>query len=479
VAAAAVFLTGGVASAQTSAVNCGDVVNGNVSLNHDLVCPSTDGLDVGSPGTIIHLNGHKIICPDGALPCNTDQDSGIYGIYDNTQIVGPGTISGFYSQVTLEDEGASTLMNVKTDGGRGCWGTYGTVVANAVSDTVMNVSDTCNFWSFFSVWSLSSVFLNNTSTGAGEGFFVGDDLQDTLQGNVATHDAFLGFDVEFADHASLTGNKADHTLLAEPGIGFGDLCSTYSTYTNNQANANASDGFNIFHSSAACSQGYARIKRFAPSGLTYPADHFAGLQVAFTGNLSKQNGCDGVYFDEADGSEDPANPGGSTITNNTFLGNGCNGSESYQTYASQWAHNTSKNNTGNGYYFDEPAADRINGNTGSGNGEDGLQIFWDDACGVAVGSPHGPLGACDPQWVNFNTFVHNSEFGAFASDTTVSMANVAHDNGTAPVDCVNVNCQSHALITTTPALAARKGAARAHAAKTFSLPPLRPLPAHH
>src|SRR5579872_111371 len=168
VVATAVFLGSGVASA-SGGPNCGDTVNGNVSLQHNLICPSTDGLNVGSNNTTIHLNGHSITCPDEAFACNTDSDSGIFSDYNNTVVAGPGTISGFYSQISLgsfpfDTSNASTVTGVTTNGGREGWGTYG-VYVNGSSNLVKNSSDTGDGTSFCSCsFGTSNSFVNDKST---------------------------------------------------------------------------------------------------------------------------------------------------------------------------------------------------------------------------------------------------------------------------------------------------------------------------
>src|SRR5579864_3542711 len=204
VVATAVFLGSGVASA-SGGPNCGDTVNGNVSLQHNLVCPSTDGLNVGSNNTTIHLNGHSITCPDEAFGCFQGEDSGIYSDFNNTVVAGPGTISGFYSQVTLDGSNASTVTGVTTNGGREGWGIYG-VYVDGVSDLVKNSSDTGNEYSYYAGAQFngtSNSFVNDKSTGAGTGFFIDGDSMDMLSGDTATHSAFTGFFIFFADHTTV------------------------------------------------------------------------------------------------------------------------------------------------------------------------------------------------------------------------------------------------------------------------------------
>ena len=438
----------------------------NVSLQHNLVCPSTDGLVVGSANTTIHMNGHSITCPDEAFGCFQSDDSGIYSDQNNTVVVGPGTISGFYSQISLDGSNASTVTGVTTNGGREGWGRRG-VNVSGTSDLVKNVADTADNVSFYAGGpGTSNSFVNDKSTGAGTGFYIADDSMDMLSGDTATHSVFEGFYIYFADHTTVKNSKADHVVTPPYfGAGFVDICSTYGTYSGNTSNANLYDGFDFFHSDCGAP---------APPHASFPFDHTNGMQVVFTGNLAKGNGGDGAYFDKADAAEGSSGAG-STISGNAFLGNGGDGMDMYRTYVSHVFHNTANGNGVDGYDFNRPAADMINGNIGNGNGEDGITIYWDDTCEVV-----GPFFGCDPQWVSYNTFTHNFDFGAYADDLVSSTGNVANHNGTSPNDCVNVNCQAHAALSATPALAASKGAATDRGEKTLpSLPKLPAAPAKH
>jgi hypothetical protein len=462
VVAAAIFLSGGVASAKTSAVNCGDTVNGFVSLNQNLVCPSTFGLIVGSPNTTIHLNGHSITCSNDALPCFTDEDSGIYSEYNNTQIVGPGKISGFYSQITLESD-VNLVQGLTVNGGPSASSADG-VFISGTGNVIFHVSDTggdevgfclCSEngpsgTEFGNAVDNSSVDCSNPTGGGCDehGIVVFGDSQDMLNNNVVNHTWDDGIVLVFAGDINgggtlVQGNKSNKSF---EGDGIESICSLNGVFKNNTANGNGAlggdgHGFEFDHDDCEISEPTVGGV-LNPTGFTAPDDHTVGLQVTVTGNVAKQNYNDGFFTEKADASEAcfvSDNPCvGSLFSNNNGSGNGDNGFQSIRTYLSQWAHNTFNSNHSSGMWFFEPAADKINGNTTSFNHEDGLTIDENGSCEVT-----GPLGFCDPQFVNYNTFTFNHEFGAFSNHIVVSALNVAHNNGTSPVDCVNVQCVSH------------------------------------
>jgi hypothetical protein len=138
-AAAAFLIAGGTASAKTSSgPNCGDTVSGVVTLQSDLFCPGGGGLIVGSDFTTINLNGHKIVCINDSLPCASD--SGIYTEYNQTTVMGPGTVSGFDTNVDMEGD-TGLVQNLSTNAGPSASSEFGVYVSGS-SNQVVHVTDT-------------------------------------------------------------------------------------------------------------------------------------------------------------------------------------------------------------------------------------------------------------------------------------------------------------------------------------------------
>jgi parallel beta-helix repeat protein len=120
-----VCLLGG--AAHSFAINCGDTVSGNVTLNADLVCNDKNGLIVGASNTTINLNGHTISCVGGGFKGSCQTTDGIDGAglwrrgifsqgFYNVKILGPGTIEGFTWNVSLWNGGSFVVENVELSG---------------------------------------------------------------------------------------------------------------------------------------------------------------------------------------------------------------------------------------------------------------------------------------------------------------------------------------------------------------------------
>ena len=87
------------------ALNCGSIINSNVTLTADLQCSSL-ALSVVADNLTINLNGHTISCVGGGFGGSCQLPNGPIGIYvshhNNVQILGPGTITGFGIGVLID-----------------------------------------------------------------------------------------------------------------------------------------------------------------------------------------------------------------------------------------------------------------------------------------------------------------------------------------------------------------------------------------
>jgi hypothetical protein len=100
---------------------CGDTLDGNVTLDHDIVCASGDGLIVDTNNEVLDLDGHKIACTGAGGACGV----GVKLSATNTVVRGPGTgnkggrIEGFTEGVTAtnSDSGTEARQLTVTDAG--------------------------------------------------------------------------------------------------------------------------------------------------------------------------------------------------------------------------------------------------------------------------------------------------------------------------------------------------------------------------
>ena len=108
------------------ALQCGDSVSGNVTLNADLVCVNQSGLTVSADNTFIHLNGHSIVCTGAGFAgsCQDPVGGPILGLpvgifsnnHDHVVVEGPGIIGGFGFGVELEGGKGLSVHQVSISG---------------------------------------------------------------------------------------------------------------------------------------------------------------------------------------------------------------------------------------------------------------------------------------------------------------------------------------------------------------------------
>lgn len=106
-------------SPPTGACACGDELDGNVKLRHDIVCTEGDGLFVDDSGETLNMNGFKISCDASTDDCGTGVT-----LTDNGKVKGSsggaltgGRIEGFWTGVHSTDgEGEASHLTI-TDGG--------------------------------------------------------------------------------------------------------------------------------------------------------------------------------------------------------------------------------------------------------------------------------------------------------------------------------------------------------------------------
>ena len=101
-----------IASAQAHAQACGTTLYGSVTLTADVVCPAgIDAFVIGDHNVRIDLNGFSIIGPQNHNFAAGVRSSG----FDGVQIVGPGSITGFYFPIEI-DGGDKHLLSAITVG---------------------------------------------------------------------------------------------------------------------------------------------------------------------------------------------------------------------------------------------------------------------------------------------------------------------------------------------------------------------------
>jgi len=114
-------------------LNCGDSVSGIVTLTNDIVCTDAGpgpilGLTVAADDTTINLNGHTISCSGGGFMGSCQSTStynggtgapvsvGIISSFKNVEIVGPGTVTGFNTDIRLSNGPGLLVTNVTVTG---------------------------------------------------------------------------------------------------------------------------------------------------------------------------------------------------------------------------------------------------------------------------------------------------------------------------------------------------------------------------
>jgi parallel beta-helix repeat protein len=120
---------------------CGDTLDGDVTLNHDLNCPSGDGLYVDSAGEDLNLDGHVISCDGTGGACGTGVtiDGGGATVKGAASGNKGGRIEGFNIGVgrtsSLSNDGTAEQLTI-TDGGLSM--TYGIYKVKNVRKNVIS-----------------------------------------------------------------------------------------------------------------------------------------------------------------------------------------------------------------------------------------------------------------------------------------------------------------------------------------------------
>ena len=107
-------LIGGVAHAATPA--CGSTITENTTLDADMTCPATNGINISANNIVLDCAGHSI----------TGSGSG-YGIYlsGNNSVIKNCKISGFQNGVYLDYASGNTISNVTANSNTGNPGSGG------------------------------------------------------------------------------------------------------------------------------------------------------------------------------------------------------------------------------------------------------------------------------------------------------------------------------------------------------------------
>jgi parallel beta helix pectate lyase-like protein len=198
---------------------CGDTVNHDVTLQHNLDCTAggTNGLIVGKDGITIDLNGHKITGNGGA--------DGYYGIDDES-----------HDKVTVKN---GTLKDWET-GVYAYYGSHSTFShLKAISD------DPGNYKGFYIYYTGADRFDHVTSTDADTGFYLEYNGSLRLSNAKATgYDSYgVYMDEDAGDLISDSNSQGDAGATAS-SIGFYDYEGVGNTYVRDTG-LRGYDGFQI------------------------------------------------------------------------------------------------------------------------------------------------------------------------------------------------------------------------------------------
>ncbi len=426
-----VILVGGAGAASKAFVGCGSTVTSNVTLASDLNCSAggTNGLTVGANGVTINLNGHTITGgggPDGYAGVDAQT-------YDHVTIKN-GSIKNFTTGVaasgaTVQIAGVNIVLDGDFSGpcpspmlvgvflqGASKAKVTGVVVSNTGAPTD---SGTCNdgvgAYGIGGIGMTRSTFSKNTVSGM-NGSFVGFQSSDnTWSKNTST--GVPGVTLGFAD--------------LDGGYGFNGVGNTY----NGDVATGGAIGF------------YFEEDTNGLNDSGYSA-------VTLTGSTGNSNTNAGLYLDKpyycaspVAGTRGPAPTcTGSTISGNTFQGNGEDGVQANHPFFTSFNKNNAVGNTDDGFDLRAACNASVTGNKAINNGDNGF-VFDNDGLGLSgwcdntvatknLGQDNGNDGfqihnynECGNGLFDSNTATGNNDTGMWAEDYYVpGLKNVSTGN---------------------------------------------------
>jgi nitrous oxidase accessory protein NosD len=103
---------GASSSAYAQTPPCGTTLTRSVTFNAHMLCPaSVDALVIGAHNVAIDLNGYNIIDPNGGATRGVVSSG-----FDGTKIVGPGSITGFFTPVMIDGGGSHEIREIDVRG---------------------------------------------------------------------------------------------------------------------------------------------------------------------------------------------------------------------------------------------------------------------------------------------------------------------------------------------------------------------------
>lgn len=165
-------------TASGQAVQCGQVITEDTTLDSDLSCPlGSNGLVVGADGVTIDLNGHEVagaVFPGGAGGVGIDNSAGYDGV-----TVRDGSVRGFGRGVVLTDASDNRVAGLRVDG----VGTTALTIEGGAANTVVASDLTGRFSALVATGSDGMRIAGNTANG----FFASDAMSIQSSLSVIAH----------------------------------------------------------------------------------------------------------------------------------------------------------------------------------------------------------------------------------------------------------------------------------------------------
>jgi parallel beta-helix repeat protein len=362
--------------------SCGDVLMASRTLSGDLDCSAYagDALTLGKKGITLNLNGYTLTGPAG-----DDNYSGVYSAKKNVTVRN-GTIENYDIGVYFYGVVGGTIKGLDVMGEAGDANDTGIYVYYGTTNTIHNNDVSGNQYGIDVEYAAGNWITNNDVWGGPGGnpydaFYLTYETGDHVSGNTATDYDDTGFYDEYSGHQTYTSNWADGNDDVD-AYGFYLNCGEYGWLhlLNNTAVHNGDYGFYT----------YECFDYYSP----YEDEH-----SIYTGNRALDNG------DDAYGWYD------------------------YWSINAWMANNVVKRSGLVGFYLDYPSYITFKNNVANRNGSDGIY------------SDYNNDGYGNFKVFNNNTANNNDEYGIYLEyGFAPASGNVSLNNGTAPDNCWNVDC---------------------------------------
>jgi parallel beta-helix repeat protein len=358
--------------------SCGDTITHDTTLTADLDCTGLGG----GAGIYFGVKNITLNLNGHTIwgPVGDDSTTGVDTNYKKNVTVKNGTIADFgYYGVLANYTVAGTFKNLKVQGEDADRNQdIGIYVYYGADNTSSGNTMKNVYYGFYGYGSGGNWFTNNRMTDVTYGLYDEYENGDHWTGNYTEYD-YAGFYEDYSGNQVFSGNTANGGPDSG-SYGFYFDGDDYGWYkiTNNVAKNNGSYGFYTYY--------------------LYESDNAAGPISQITGNKSNHNEY-GFYDEESQ-------------------------------YAN-YSNNTANHNEEDGFYMYDSGYVHLNGNTANDNGSDGIYLY----------DNYTPYYS--PATANNNTTNDNDSYGIEADyGMPGATGNVAHDNGNAPDDCWNINCNN-------------------------------------